>query len=390
MSQLIYLDYNATSPTDPLVLESMLPFYQSKFGNASSNTHLYGWEADLSVKKARKQIATFLGGNPDNIVFTSGATESNNMIFYSVAQALKSKGKHIITSNIEHKCILNCCSNLENAGYEVTYISADKDGFINPELIKEAIRPTTILISIMAANNEIGTIQPIYEIGEIAKNYGVLFHTDAAQVVGKIPFKISDQNVDFLSVSAHKMYGPKGIGLVYAKPLEHLQNFPLIQGGGQEKGMRSGTLNVPGIIGFAKACELANKDLKEEAERLLALKIALFTLLKQQIPEIKLNGSLERSLPGTLNITIPEISSVQLLSHLKSKFALSTGSACTSLNQEYSHVLRSIGCTEEEGKNSIRISFGRFTKLEEIDFFGKELVKYISFVQSKNNNLCSV
>lgn len=390
MSQLIYFDYNATTPTDDQVLDLMQPFYRDKFGNPSSNTHTYGWEADLSVKKARKKISSFLGGNPENLVFTSGATESNNMVFYSVSQALRSKGNHIITSTIEHKCVLSCCKTLENMGYAITYLPVDRNGFIDPKSVKEAIRPSTILISIMAANNEIGTIQPIDLIGKIAQEHGILFHTDAAQLIGKFHFQVAHQNVDFVSGSAHKMYGPKGIGLLYVKPVQILQKFPLIQGGGQEKGMRSGTLNVPAIIGYAKACELASNQLVMEIDRLLLLKNLLFFNLKEAIPDLKLNGSLERSLPGTLNIAIPNIESVQLLSHLKTFFALSTGSACTSTNQEYSHVLKSIGCTEEEARCSLRISFGRFTTLDEINLLTKKMIECVSFIKRQNHQLQAI
>lgn len=380
MNGVIYFDYNATTPTDVRVLESMLPFYQNKFGNPSSNTHTYGWEADLIVKKARKQIASFLNGNADNLIFTSGATESNNMVFYAVSQSLKSVGNHIVTSVFEHKCVLSCSKRLEKMGFEVTYIHPDHNGFINPKHIEDAIRPTTILISIMAANNEIGTIQPIEAIGKIAHDHKILFHSDAAQLIGKMDFKISNQHIDFISGSAHKMYGPKGIGLLYAKPLQILQNFPLIQGGGQEKGMRSGTLNVPGIIGLAKACEIASHEMISEAKRLQDLKALFFLKLKHAIPQIKLNGALQNSLPGTLNISIPGFNGVQLLSHLKGKFALSTGSACTSLNQEYSHVLNSIGCTEQESRGSLRISFGKFTTLEEIELLEHELIQFVTQV----------
>jgi cysteine desulfurase len=382
-NKIIYFDYNSTTPTDARVLECMLPFYLDKFGNASSNTHTYGWESNLAVKKARKFIAEFLNGNTDNLIFTSGATESNNLVFHAVSQALKNHGNHIITSSIEHKCVLSCCKQLEKQGFDITYIQPDAHGFIQPEHIKSAIRPHTILISIMAANNEIGTIQPIESIGKIASEHKILFHSDAAQLIGKIDFKINDQNIDFISGSAHKMYGPKGIGFLYAKPIKILQDFPLILGGGQERGIRSGTLNVPGIVGFAKACEIAAQELTQESKKLQDLKTLFFLSLKQSIPNIKLNGSLQNSLPGTLNISFPGFSSTHILSLLKNKFAISTGSACTSSSQEYSHVLNALGCTEEESSSSLRISFGKYTTIEELESLKSELIKHVCSINIK-------
>lgn len=385
--QQLYFDYNATTPTDERVVESMLPYFLGKFGNPSSNTHSYGWEADLAVKKARKQIGEFFGADPSKIVFTSGATESNNIVFFSISQALKSKGNHIITSSIEHKCVLNCCSALEMQGYKITYLPVNSNGFIDPKHVEEAITPHTILISIMAANNELGTLQPILEIGKIAENNKILFHTDAAQIAGKLNFKIKDYPVDFVSISAHKMYGPKGIGAIYARPIQLLQSFPFMQGGGQEKGIRSGTLNVPAIIGFAKACEISAPELDKESKRLYELKQILYSVLKSRHQEIRVNGSLENSLPGTLNLCLPGINSTNLLSHLKNKFALSTGSACTSVSQEYSYVLKAIGCTEEEGKSSIRISFGRFITINDINQLSSSIVDYISLVKANQNKI---
>jgi cysteine desulfurase len=377
INQPIYFDYNATTPVDERVLSAMLPYFQEKFGNASSNTHAFGWEADFAVRAARKQIAECIGSLPANLIFTSGATESNNIVLMGVSQALRAKGNHIITSCIEHKCVLNCCKYLESIGFEVTYLPVDAQGAINPEFLQQAIRPSTILISIMAANNEIGTLQPLQEISRIAKQHQILFHTDAAQYAGKLRLKVNELSVDFVSFSSHKMYGPKGIGALYIKPLQLMQKHPLIRGGDQEKGIRSGTLNVPGIIGFAKACELAEAELSEEKQRLYALKQNLFFQLQEQIEGIKLNGSLDNSLPGTLNLSIPGIDSAKLLSALRNQAALSTGSACTSHTQEYSHVLKAIGCEEEEGKRSLRISLGRFSKAVDVNNLAKSLVEYV-------------
>jgi cysteine desulfurase len=265
---------------------------------------------------------------------------------------------------------------LQETGFRVTYLPVNAEGFVNPEDVEKSICDDTILISIMMANNEIGTLQPIVQIGKIARSRGILFHTDAAQMVGKIRFNIDEMPVDFLSLSAHKMYGPKGIGALFIKPIHLMQKCPLIQGGGQEKGMRSGTLNVPGIVGFGKACQIAANSLDEEVIRQFKMKKLLYQMLSTEIPELLLNGPLENSLPNTLNVSIPSIDSVKLLSHLKNQFSLSTGSACTSTDQEYSHVLKAIGRNEREGKSSLRISFGKFTCMNDIECLGMEIIRY--------------
>ena len=357
----IYLDYNATTPTDAAVIDTMMPFFAEKFGNASSETHSYGWEASASVEKARKSIAKLIGARPRQLIFTSGATESNNCVFHGVARTLKDRGAHIVTSAIEHKCVLNSCRSLERDGFRVTYVSPDRDGLINPDSVLSASQPDTILISIMAANNEIGTLQPIRDIAALAQRENILFHTDAAQLVGKLPIDLDAYGIDFASLSGHKMYGPKGIGALYVRRPKSLAAHPLIHGGGQEFGLRSGTLNVPGIVGFGKAAQVALEELGHESLRVAALKESFVSALTSRFENIVVNGHSTQALPGCVNLQIPGVEATQLMRTLQNNVAFSSGSACASSDQAPSHVLSAIGLGESDARCSIRVGFGRYT-----------------------------
>jgi cysteine desulfurase len=375
------MDYHATTPVDPRVVEAMLPYFTEHFGNAASRNHPFGWEAEEAVEKARKQIADLIGANAKEIVFTSGATESNNLAIKGVAHMYREKGNHIITVVTEHKAVIDTCKALEKEGYRVTYLPVQKDGLISLDDLRNAITDKTILISIMTANNEIGVIQPIAEIGAIAKEKGILFHTDAVQAAGKIPLNVNDLKVDLASISAHKMYGPKGVGALYVRARNpRVRLTPQMDGGGHERGMRSGTLNVPGIVGFGTACDLCREGMADEAQRVLRLRERLNDGLFKQLDEIYLNGHPVHRLPGNLNISFAFVEGESLLMGLNGSthpiavaespaaIAVSSGSACTSATLEPSYVLKALGVGEDLAHTSIRFGLGRFNTEEDVDY----------------------
>jgi cysteine desulfurase len=365
----IYMDNHATTPVDPRVLEAMLPYFTEKFGNAASRNHAFGWESEAAVDTAREQVARLIhAGSPREIVFTSGATESDNLAIKGVAAAYKDKGDHIITCVTEHKAVLDSCKVLEKQGCRVTYLPVDRDGLIDQQQLREAITDRTILISVMAANNEIGTIEPVKEIGRIAKEKGILFHSDATQAVGKIPVHVDEMGIDLLSLTAHKMYGPKGVGALYVRGSNpRVKITPIIDGGGHERGMRSGTLNVPGIVGLGVACAIEQREMAAEAERLVALRERLKQGILAVLDEVSVNGHPTQRLPGNLNMSFAYVEGESLLMALK-EIAVSTGSACTSASLEPSYVLRAIGVPDELAHTSIRFGLGRFNTEEEVDF----------------------
>jgi len=371
----IYLDNHATTPVDPRVLEAMLPYFTERFGNAASKSHVFGWEADAAVDSAREQVAKLIGAaSPREIVFTSGATESDNLAIKGVAEAYRDKGNHIITCVTEHKAVLDSCKVMAKHGFTITYLPVRGDGVIDLQRLCDAITDKTILISIMAANNEIGTIQPIKEIGRLAKEKKILFHSDATQGVGKFPINVDAMGIDLLSLTAHKMYGPKGIGALYVRStLPRVKLVALIDGGGHEHGMRSGTLNVPGIVGIGKACELAQKEMSAEAERLIALRERLKDGIATQLEDVQVNGHAVERLAGNLNMSFAYIEGESLLMGLND-IAVSTGSACTSASLEPSYVLKAIGLADELAYSAIRFGLGRFTSQEEIDYTIKRVV----------------
>jgi len=373
----IYMDYQATTPTDPRVVEAMLPYFTEKFGNAASRNHSFGWEAEEAVEKAREILAAAIGAVKKEIVFTSGATESNNIALKGIAEMYASKGDHIITVKTEHPAILDTAARLERQGKKVTYLPVKPDGLVDLAELEKAITDRTILISIMAVNNEIGVIQPMAEIGKIAREHGVLFHTDATQAVGKIPLDVDAMNIDLMSFSSHKIYGPKGIGALYLRRKNpRVRCAPLLDGGGHERGMRSGTLNVPGIVGFGKAVSLAMDELKSEADRLTGLRDKLKNIITSQLDEVYLNGHAEERLPGNINISFAYVEGESLLMEMND-VALSSGSACTSSTLDASHVLNALGVNDELAHSSIRFGLGRFTTDEEIEYVGNKIVRAV-------------
>lgn len=378
----IYLDHNATTPVDPRVLEAMLPYFTEIYGNAASIDHDYGHEAKQAVDKARQRIAAIINARPDEIIFTSGATESDNIALFGVAKKYAHKGDHIITCATEHKAILDCCQRLEAMGKRVTYLPVDQYGRVDPDEVRQAITPQTILISIMAANNEIGTLAPLTEIGQIAAEYNILFHTDAAQAVGHIPIDVQAMNIHILSISAHKIYGPKGIGALYRRrSLPRVQLEPVIYGGGHEKGLRSGTLNVPAIVGFGEALRIAKKEMKQEAKRFRSWTQQIYEGLQATLGEVQLNGHPSERLAHNLNVSLPGVESKALIVKLKG-VALSTGSACTSAKVEPSHVIQALGFGDERAHSAIRISVGRFNDEEHIDLAIDRIVEAVRQLQT--------
>ncbi len=364
----IYLDYNATTPVDPQVLEAMLPFFTEYFGNPSSLNHSYGWEAEAGVEKARGLLAIAINADPVEIVFTSGATESNNLAIKGVAESYMSEGKHIITVQTEHNAVLEPCQYLETLGFAVTYLSVKADGLIDLNELAAAFTAETILVSVMAANNEIGVLQPIKEIGELCHQRGVIFHTDAAQALGTIPLDVQAMNIDLLSVTAHKLYGPKGIGALYVRRRDpRVRVSPQLHGGQQERGVRSGTLYTPQIVGFGEAVRLAVASQEEEGERLRGLRDRLWHHLSTHIPNIHLNGHPTQRLPNNLNISIEGINGTELLSKLQSKIALSSGSACSSANPTPSYVIKALGRSDKLARATLRFGLGKSTTQREID-----------------------
>ncbi|HEY1266356.1 MAG TPA: IscS subfamily cysteine desulfurase [Candidatus Binatia bacterium] len=363
----VYLDNHSTTPVDPRVLDAMLPYFSEKFGNAASRNHAFGWEAEAAVDQARGEIARLIHALAREIVFTSGATESNNLAIKGAAEAYKDRGDHIVTCATEHHAVLDSCKALERRGFKVTYLPVDRAGHLSLERLEAALTDKTILISLMAANNEIGTLHPLKEIARIAKKRNIVFHSDAAQAVGKIPLDVEEAGIDLLSISAHKMYGPKGIGALYVRSKGPKVNLkPIIDGGGHERGLRSGTLNVPAIVGFGKACEIACGEMMPEAQRMIKLRERLKDGLLGQLDEIYVNGAPER-LPGNMNLSFAYIEGESLMMALKD-IALSTGSACTTASLEPSHVLRALGLDENLIHASIRFGLGRFNTEEEIDY----------------------
>ena len=380
----IYLDAHATTTVDERVLKVMLPYFTESFGNPSTNSHLYGWEASAAVKNAREAIANIINATPEEIVFTSGATEANNLAIKGVAEAYFSQGKHIITVATEHRAVLDPCGYLETLGFEVTYLPVQTDGLIDLTKLEAAIRDDTILVSVMAANNEIGVLQPLAEIGEICHDRGVLFHTDAAQAIGKIPLDVAAMNIDLMSLTAHKIYGPKGIGALYVRRRDpRVKLASQIQGGGQEKGRRSGTLYTPQIVGFAKALEIGVDLMESEAERLMGLKKQLWSMF-EPLEGIHLNGNFTRSLHNNLNISIEGVNGSALLLALQSTMAVSSGSACSSESTAPSHVLLALGRDEKLAHASLRFGIGRFNTAEEIEVAGKTAIATIESLRQAN------
>jgi len=367
MNKGIYLDNHSTTRVDPRVLEAMLPFFSDCFGNASSG-HVFGWEAEDAVEAARKEVAFLLGAKPAEIFFTSGATESDNLALKGSAGNLLPKGNHIITSQTEHKAVLDTCKVLANKGFEVTYLPVDSKGLIDPDQVRQAIREKTILVSIMHANNEIGVVQNLKDIGRVCKEKEVVFHTDAAQSLGKITINVDEAGVDLVAVSAHKMYGPKGVGALYVRSNAGFRLQPITWGGGQEQGVRSGTLNVPAIVGFGKACVIAAAEHEEEGQRVLALREKLRTGLTCELDGVFVNGDIENRLPGNLNLSFSGVSGQSLLTGLQGELAVSSGSACSSHSASASYVLRALGCSEELADSSLRFGIGRFNDEKEIDY----------------------
>lgn len=363
----VYLDNNATTAVDPRVFEAMTPYFLDVYGNAASRSHAFGWAAEEAVDYARGQIAKLINANSKEIIITSGATESNNLALKGVYEMYAAKGNHFITVSTEHKAVLDACKHLEKLGAEVTYLPVGEDGLIKLSQIEEAIRPNTVLVSIMYGNNELGVIQPIREIGELCKSKGVLFHSDATQAVGKIPVDVIADNIDLMSFTAHKMYGPKGVGALYVRRKNpRVKVTAQMDGGGHERGMRSGTLNVPGIVGFGKACEIAMNEMQADADRLSKLRDKLENALLQ-LEEAYVNGSIENRLPHTTNISFKYVEGEGLMMGIKD-IAVSSGSACTSASLEPSYVLKNLGLDDELAHSSIRFGLGRFTTEEEIDF----------------------
>jgi cysteine desulfurase len=374
----IYMDNHATTPVDPRVLEAMLPYFNERFGNSASRNHAFGWTAEEAVENARAQIARLINATPKEIIFTSGATESNNLAIKGAAEMYREKGNHIITQVTEHKAVLDTCKRLEKYGYEVTYLPVGKDGRVNPEDVRKAITPKTILISIMYANNEIGVVQPIAEIGKIAKEKGVLLHSDGVQALGKIPVDVQADNIDMLSMTAHKIYGPKGVGALYVRRRNpRVQLSSILDGGGHERGMRSGTLNVPGIVGFGKACELATNEMASESARMIALRDRLRKGLEAKLDEIYINGTMEHHLPNNLNMSFAFVEGESLLMGIND-IAVSSGSACTSATLEPSYVLKALGVGEDLAHTSIRFGLGRFNTEEEVDYVVNRMHEVVS------------
>jgi cysteine desulfurase len=364
----IYLDYNTTTPLDPEVLEAMMPYLTRQYGDPASRSHAFGWAAEEAVDRARDQVAALIGAQPEEIVFTSGATESDNLALKGIAHAYRAQGNHLITQHTEHRAVLDSCRTLEKHGFEVTYLPVDRYGLVDPEAVRAAITERTILVSLMHANHEVGTVQPVAAIGEIVKARGVLLHSDAVQAVGKIDCRVDDLHVDLLSISGHKLYGPKGVGALYVRKTRprRIKLVPLLDGGGQERGLRSGTLNVPGIVGLGKACEIAERDRNTEHERLARLRARFLDRITSTLDSVQLNGHPIQCLPNHLNLSFEFVEGEALIMGLK-EIACSSGSACTSTTLEPSYVLKAMGLREELVHASIRFSLGRWTDEADVD-----------------------
>jgi cysteine desulfurase len=373
----IYMDNHATTPVDPRVLEEMLPYFMEKFGNSASRNHSFGWAGEEGVETARERIAKLIGATTKEIIFTSGATESDNLAIKGVAEMYREKGNHIITAVTEHKAVLDTCKRLEKHGYRVTYLPVQKDGLIDLDDLKRSMDDKTILVTIMYANNEIGVIQPVTEIGKLCHERGVIFHTDATQAVGKVPVDVNKQNIDLASISGHKMYGPKGVGALYVRRKNpRVQVSAIIDGGGHERGMRSGTLNVPGIVGLGKACAIAQEDMAKESCRMAGLRNRLRDRIMGKLDEVYINGSMEHRLPGSLNISFAYVEGESLLMGIND-IAVSSGSACTSATLEPSYVLKALGAGDDLAHSSIRFGLGRFNTEAEVDYVADRVIETV-------------
>ncbi len=373
----IYLDYQATTPCDPRVLKAMLPYFTEEFGNPHSRSHAYGWRAEEAVETARAHVAKIINADPREVIFTSGATESNNLAIKGVAHFYKEKKDHIVTCATEHKCVLDSCRHLEQEGFKVTYLPVQTNGLIDLEVLKQALTDRTVLVSLMAVNNEIGVIQPLAEIGKICRERGIFFHTDAAQAVGKIPIDVEAMNIDLLSISGHKIYGPKGVGALFVRRKPRVRLQSLINGGGQERGMRSGTLSPPLCVGLGEACAIAQQEMAEEYKRLTALRDRFYQAITSELEEVYLNGDFDQRIPGNLNLSFAHVEGEGLMMGVK-ELAVSSGSACTSASLEPSYVLRALGVEAEMAHTSIRIGIGRFTTEAELDQALKSLVSEVN------------
>jgi cysteine desulfurase len=371
------MDNHATTPVDPRVLEEMLPYFTNKFGNAASRNHSFGWAGEEAIETARERIAKLIGATPKEIIFTSGATESDNLAIKGVAEMYREKGNHIITAVTEHKAVLDTCKRLEKSGFRVTYLPVQKDGLVDLDDLKRAMDEKTILVTIMAANNEIGVVQPIAEIGKLCHEKGVIFHTDATQYVGKVPMDVIKQNLDLVSISGHKMYGPKGVGALYVRRKNpRVQLSPLIDGGGHERGMRSGTLNVPGIAGLGKACAICSEEMPQESCRMAGLRNRLRDKIMSSLDEVYINGSIEHRLPNNLNISFAYVEGESLLMGIND-IAVSSGSACTSATLEPSYVLKALGTGDDLAHSSIRFGLGRFKTEAEVDYVAARVTETV-------------
>ncbi|BBK42392.1 cysteine desulfurase IscS [Allostella vacuolata] len=373
----IYLDYQATTPTDPRVVEAMLPYFTERFGNPHSRNHRYGWEAEDAVETARAQVASIIGADPKEVIFTSGATESNNLALKGVAHFHRDKKRHIVTVVTEHKCVLDSCRYLEEEGFRVTYLPVQQNGLLDLDQLRAAIEDDTVIVSVMAVNNEIGVIQPLAEIGKICRERGTYFHTDAAQAVGKIPLDVNAMNIDLLSISGHKIYGPKGIGALYVRRKPRVRLQPLITGGGQERGLRSGTLPTPLCVGLGEACAIAEREMAGEAARLEALRARFYEQITARLPEVYLNGDTTHRIPGNLNLSFAYVEGEGLMMGIKG-LSVSSGSACTSASLEPSYVLRALGVEEEMAHTSLRIGLGRYTTEAEVDAAVEQIAANVS------------
>lgn len=373
----VYFDNHATTPMDPRVLDAMLPYFTQKFGNAASRNHSFGWEAEKAVDDARKKIADLIGATPKEIIFTSGATESNNLAIKGVAEMYAEKGNHIITAATEHKAVLDTCKKLEKHGYRVTYLPLKTDGLVDLDMLRDTITDKTILITIMYANNEIGVIQPVAEIGKLARERGVLFHSDGVQAAGKVPVNVIKDNIDLMSLTAHKIYGPKGVGALYVRRKNpRVQITAQMDGGGHERGMRSGTLNVPGIVGLGEACAICQREMPEESKRLQYLRDKLRDKFESELDEVFINGSMERRLPHNLNMSFAYVEGESLLMGIND-VAVSSGSACTSATLEPSYVLKALGVGDDLAHTSIRFGLGRFNTEEEVDYVAERVIQVV-------------
>ncbi|XP_028667834.1 cysteine desulfurase, mitochondrial [Erpetoichthys calabaricus] len=372
----LYMDFQATTPMDPRVLDAMLPYEVNYYGNPHSRTHAYGWESEKAVEKARGQVADLIGADPREVIFTSGATESNNISIKGIARFYKSKKKHVITTQTEHKCVLDSCRALEAEGFEVTYLPVHKNGLIDLKVLEDAFRPDTSLVSVMTVNNEIGVKQPVKDIGHICKSRNVFFHTDAAQAVGKIHLDVNDLKIDLMSISGHKIYGPKGVGAVFVRRRPRVRVEPLQSGGGQERGLRSGTVPTALVVGLGAACEIAKQEMESDHKRIKMLSERLVQKIMSEIPDVVMNGDPEQRYSGCINLSFAYVEGESLLMALKD-VALSSGSACTSASLEPSYVLRAIGADEDLAHSSIRFGIGRFTTEEEVDYTVKKCVQHV-------------